>query len=87
MEERVKVLEEKLKNLEFNNNLSTDFIKVLVQDKVRLEERVKALEDISDRDYVYYINLENVVRAILERLENINFKDMYVIKPWEDRGE
>lgn len=87
MEERVKALEEKLKNLEFNSNLSTDFIKVLVQDKVRLEERVKALEDNSDRDYVYYINLESVVRAILERLEAINFKDMYVIKPWEDRGE
>ena len=87
MEERVKVLEEKLKNLEFNSNLSTDFIKVLVQDKVRLEERIKALEDTSDRDYVYYINLESVVRAILERLESINFKDMYVIKPWEDRGE
>ena len=87
MEERVKVLEEKLKNLEFNSNLSTDFIKVLVQDKVRLEERIKALEDTSDRDYVYYRNLEDVVRAILERLEAINFKDMYVIKPWEDRGE
>lgn len=87
MEERVKVLEEKLKNLEFNSNLSTDFIKVLVQDKVRLEERIKALEDTSDRDYVYYRNLEDVVRAILERLESINFKDMYVIKPWEDRGE
>lgn len=53
----------------------------------QLEERIKALEDTSDRDYVYYRNLEDVVRAILERLESINFKDMYVIKPWEDRGE
>lgn len=53
----------------------------------QLEKRIKALEDISDRDYVYYRNLEYVVRAILERLEAINFRDLYVIKPWEDRGE
>ena len=53
----------------------------------QLEKRIEALENSTINDYVYYRNLENVVRAILERLENINFKDMYVIKPWEDRGE
>ena len=53
----------------------------------QLEKRIEALENSTINDYVYYRNLEYVVRAILERLEAINFRDLYVIKPWEDRGE